>query len=173
MQRKSQEHHVVNVDVESCSIDFPYPCTRCGLMPQYGDRDLHQDPLNFSPDGSHYLNQCWLIITITEVLVYSHDSSYTGNTQGIQFIYEFESYKLKITAISPIDQWENTQADMAIRLLFDFQILIYLYKGILEVNISKLTHKIQCLSTWFKRQNRQKKYQIDSDPKYIPKQVLR
>ena len=50
---------------------------------------------------SHYLNQCWLIIS--EVLWY-----FIGNVHDIYLWYEFENCWLKITAASPRDQWVNS-----------------------------------------------------------------
>ena len=54
---------------------------------------------------SHYLNQCWLIIS--EVLWYSHENRFTVKAQEIYPWYEFENYLFKITASSPRGQWVN------------------------------------------------------------------
>ena len=48
---------------------------------------------------SHYLNQCWLIIS--EVLWHSPEGNFIGNYQDIYSRYEFENYLFTITATSP------------------------------------------------------------------------
>ena len=50
---------------------------------------------------SHYLNQCWEIIS--EVLMQSHEGNITENDQDIYQWYEFENYEFKITVASPND----------------------------------------------------------------------
>ena len=55
---------------------------------------------------SHYLNQCWLIIS--EVLWHSPRANFTGNAQAIYPWYKFENYLFKITAAFPRDQWLHT-----------------------------------------------------------------
>ena len=52
---------------------------------------------------SHYLNQSWLIIM--EVLWYSLEGNFIGDTQDIYPWYEFENYKFETTVISPWRQW--------------------------------------------------------------------
>ena len=54
---------------------------------------------------SHYLNQCWPIIS--EVLWHSHEHYFTGNTQNISPWYEFENHQFEITSTSPRGQWIN------------------------------------------------------------------
>ena len=48
---------------------------------------------------SHYLNQCWLIIS--EGLSHSPEGNFIGNNQDIYPWHEFESYKFKTTALFP------------------------------------------------------------------------
>ena len=47
---------------------------------------------------SHYLNQCWLIIS--EILRHSPENNFTGNTRVSDPRYEFEWYLFQITAES-------------------------------------------------------------------------
>ena len=51
---------------------------------------------------SHYLIQCWSIIS--DVLWQSWDDNFTANTQDICPWYEFENYQFQITEESPGDQ---------------------------------------------------------------------
>ena len=51
---------------------------------------------------SHYLNQCWHIIS--EVLWHSPEGKFSGNTQDTYPWYEFVNNSLKITAASPRNQ---------------------------------------------------------------------
>ena len=55
---------------------------------------------------SHYLNQCWLIIS--EALWHSPQGNFTGNAQDIYPWYEFENYQLKFTSTSLRGQGLNT-----------------------------------------------------------------
>ena len=57
---------------------------------------------------SHYLNQCWLIISA--VLWHSTLSNLTVSAWALIRYNEFHKYTFKITAISPRDQWVNRQA---------------------------------------------------------------
>ena len=54
---------------------------------------------------SHYLNQCWFIIT--DVFWHSHEGNFTRNAQDIYRSYEFENYEFKIAVASPRGQWVN------------------------------------------------------------------
>ena len=49
---------------------------------------------------SHYLNQCWLLIS--EVLWHSHESNFTVSTQTTLLYYEFESILLKLLPHLPV-----------------------------------------------------------------------
>ena len=55
---------------------------------------------------SHYLNQCWVIIS--EALWHSSAGNFTGNTQVIYPWNEFENYQFKITATPHRGQWVNS-----------------------------------------------------------------
>ena len=55
--------------------------------------------------SSHYLNQCWLIIS--GVLWLAAESNFTGSAQEFNLWYELEYYAFKIIAISPKAQWVN------------------------------------------------------------------
>ena len=55
------------------------------------------------PGPSHYLDQCWLLIS--EVLWLSSESNLTGNVQPTILYNAFEKCTFKITAISPRCQW--------------------------------------------------------------------
>ena len=52
---------------------------------------------------SHYLTQCWLIMS--EFLWHSPEGNFARNAQDIYPSYEIEIYKFKITATSPRGQW--------------------------------------------------------------------
>ena len=52
---------------------------------------------------SHYLNQCWLIIS--DVLWYSPLSNLTVSARATILYNKFQKYIFKITATSPRDQW--------------------------------------------------------------------
>ena len=52
---------------------------------------------------SHYLNQCWLIIS--KVFWYSHKNHFKGKAHDIYLQYEFENLWFEITVISPRGQW--------------------------------------------------------------------
>ena len=54
---------------------------------------------------SHYLNQCWLMIS--EVLWHSPDSNFTENTWDIYLWNEFEIYLFETVVKSPKGQWVN------------------------------------------------------------------
>ena len=56
---------------------------------------------------SHYLNQCWLIIS--QVLWHLPEDNFTQNTQYIHPWYEFENHKFKEIATSPRGQWVNAK----------------------------------------------------------------
>ena len=55
---------------------------------------------------SHYLNQCWVVIS--GVLWYSPEGNFRGNAQDNYSWYEFPNYKLKITAAPPKVQGVNS-----------------------------------------------------------------
>ena len=55
---------------------------------------------------SHYLNQCWFLIS--ELLWYLSGSSFTTSGQATILQIEFENYALKMIATSPRGQWVNT-----------------------------------------------------------------
>ena len=61
---------------------------------------------------SHYLNQCWLIIS--EVLWYSPEGNFTWNAQDIYPWCEFENNWFKITSTSPRDQWVKDHSTVII-----------------------------------------------------------
>ena len=52
---------------------------------------------------SHYLNQCWLIIS--EVLLHSQESNFPGNTHDIYLSDVLENFICKIAATYPRGQW--------------------------------------------------------------------
>ena len=54
---------------------------------------------------SHYLNQCWLIIS--EVLWHSPDSNFTENASDIYRWNDFEIYWFETVVKSPRGQWVN------------------------------------------------------------------
>ena len=53
--------------------------------------------------SSHYLNQCWLIMS--KVLGHFPEGNFTGNVQGSCSWYEFENCPFEVTATSPSGQW--------------------------------------------------------------------
>ena len=55
---------------------------------------------------SHYLNQCWLIIS--EVLRHSTEGNVAGNAPDIYHWYDFENDSFKITTASPRSHWVNS-----------------------------------------------------------------
>ena len=61
---------------------------------------------------SHYLKQCWRIISEVFWLWHSPEGNFTGNAQNIYPWYEFENDLSKITATSPMGQglelWINS-----------------------------------------------------------------
>ena len=57
---------------------------------------------------SHYLNQCWLMIS--EVLWHSPDSNFTENTWDIYCLNEFEISLFETVVKSPRGQWVKGQA---------------------------------------------------------------
>ena len=61
---------------------------------------------------SHYLNQCWLMIS--EVLWHSPDSNFTENTQDIYHWNEFEIYLFETVVKSPRGQWVKPAGAAAI-----------------------------------------------------------
>ena len=56
---------------------------------------------------SHYLNQCWLLIS--EALWHLPGSNFTASAPTIILYYEFENYTSKITATSLRGQWVKDQ----------------------------------------------------------------
>ena len=57
------------------------------------------------PTPSHYLNQCWLIIS--GVLWHLPESNFTASGQATILYNEFKNYtsEIRITTTSPRDQW--------------------------------------------------------------------
>ena len=55
---------------------------------------------------SHYLNQCWLLIS--DVSWHSSENNWTVSAQAIILYNNFENDALKITATSPRGQWVNS-----------------------------------------------------------------
>ena len=53
--------------------------------------------------ASHYLNQCWLIIS--KVQWHSYDSCFTGDTSAIDHYNQLENYSSRIQFESPWGQW--------------------------------------------------------------------
>ena len=72
--------------------------TLCGLVTPYGDIDLGQHWPRMAcclTAPSHYLNQCWLIIS--EVLRHSHEGNFfTGNTKEIYQRYALRNINLRL-----------------------------------------------------------------------------
>ena len=68
------------------------------------------------PDApNHCLNHCWLIIS--GALWHLHNGNLTANAYHISSRYEFENYKLKITATFRMGQWVTIHM-MAIYILY-------------------------------------------------------
>ena len=64
---------------------------------------------------SHYLNQCWLMIS--DVLWHSAEGNFTGNSLlHIYPWYEFENYSFNITTASP---WAAIELNHCVTLKFD------------------------------------------------------
>ena len=57
---------------------------------------------------SHYLNQCWLNISVA--LWHSAENDFTRNAQDIYPWYQFENYWFKTSTTSPRGQWVNPPA---------------------------------------------------------------
>ena len=78
-------------------------------MKPYDNRNLGQHWLRACclKAPSHYLNQCWLIIS--EVLWHSPESNFTGNALDICPWYVFENYLSRITAASHRGKWVNRE----------------------------------------------------------------
>ena len=64
---------------------------------------------------SHYLNQCWLLIS--EVLWHSPDSNFTENTSDIYLWNEFEIYWFETVVKYPRGQWVNSIFCVSLQLL--------------------------------------------------------
>ena len=80
--------------------------TRCGLVTPYGDRSgsaLAQVMACCLTAPSHYLKQCWLIIS--QDLWHLPEDNFRWNGQYIYPWYEFENHWFKVTATFPWDQW--------------------------------------------------------------------
>ena len=60
--------------------------THCGLMMPYGKIYL----------GQHYMHQCWL--QISEVLLHSPESNFSGNTQGTILYNQYQNCIFDVTA---------------------------------------------------------------------------
>ena len=52
---------------------------------------------------SHYLNQCWLIIS--KIKLHSSDSNFTSDNSAINHWNKFEDHSSKISVKSPRGQW--------------------------------------------------------------------
>ena len=54
---------------------------------------------------SHYLNQCWIIIS--KILLHSSDGNFTRDTSVINDLNQHENYSYKMSLKSPRPQWNN------------------------------------------------------------------
>ena len=61
---------------------------------------------------SHYLNQCWLMIS--GVLWHSADSNFTENTQDVYFWNELEIYKFETNQTLPRCQWVKRMVQISL-----------------------------------------------------------
>ena len=81
----------------NCCWNTYISSTHCGLLTSYGNTDLVQVMAWCLTAPSHYLNQCWLLIS--GVLWNPSESNSIARAQAI-ILHELESYILKITVIS-------------------------------------------------------------------------
>ena len=70
---------------------------------------------------SHYLNQCWFIIS--EISWHSPGGTCRGNMEDIYPWYDFEKYQFKIAATFPRGQWVNSLAPR--KFEWNFKSLIF------------------------------------------------
>ena len=76
------------------------------LLTPHGDTDLGQQRFRCLTTPSHYLNQCWLIIS--EVLWHSSEENFTTNTIDISRWLSLKYQWFNITApVSPVVQQVN------------------------------------------------------------------
>ena len=83
--------------------------THYGLVMLYGDwsgSTLAQIMACCLMAPSHYLNQCWLLIS--EVLWHLPESNSTVRAPATTLYDEFENYTFQIAATSPRRQWVNS-----------------------------------------------------------------
>ena len=97
-------HHKVISDLDIGKVGL----THCGLVMPYGNIDLGLYWLRWRLGAclmapSHYLNQCWLIIS--KILWHSPQSNFTARVQAAILYNEFENYTFKTSATSPCGQW--------------------------------------------------------------------
>ena len=64
---------------------------------------------------SHFLNQCWVLIS--EILWHPPEGDFVVNTQTIYPWYKFENYLSKMTATSPMCQWVKAITIMAASIM--------------------------------------------------------
>ena len=87
---------------------FKLGLTHCDIVMSYGDRSgqtLVQVIACCHQAASHYLNQCWLLIS--EVLQHSPGNNSIASAQAIDQYNEFANYTIKITTTTPRGQWVN------------------------------------------------------------------
>ena len=90
---------------------------------------------------SHYLNQCWLIIS--KVQWHSSEGSFTRDTPAINHSSKLENYINKVSFISPRGQWVNSSNSLSQNLsLNQCRFIVYwtLRDKLLKALFYVLTH---------------------------------
>ena len=89
-----------------CIWRWSWSLTHCGLVTPYGDINLAQVIACCLTAPSHYLNQCWLIIS--KDLWHSSEGNFTEDISAINHCNWLEQYSSKISLKSPRPQWVKT-----------------------------------------------------------------
>ena len=89
--------------------------THCGLVTLFGSRNLGQHQLTqvmacCLTALSHYLHQCWVLIS--EVLWHSPKSNFRASARASVLYGEFENHTFNIFATTPRGQWANCYYDL-------------------------------------------------------------
>ena len=90
---------------------------------------------------SHYLNQCWLIIS--EAQWQSHEGNFTRDASAINYCNQLENYLPKISLKSPRGQWVNLPFWIHAKIV-DF--LVRLWDPLAMIPMSSIIRMCQCSS---------------------------
>ena len=109
--------------------------THFGLMTPYGNVDLGQLVLVMAcclTAPSHYLNQCWLIIS--KIQLHSSDGNFTRDTSVINDWNKHENYSskisLKLAGANELRPWLLvTRSSAAILTMLDKHVLVFHQEG--------------------------------------------